>query len=56
MSSEDFESEMIKLRIRYRYDPEAFHTHADELMCNLLRTYGFGAGVDIFENTDKWYS
>lgn len=32
------------------------HIHADNLMCYLLRQLGYGDGVDIFEDADKWYS
>ena len=56
MSPEEFEKEMNIIRERCKNDPERFHSHADELMCNLLRANGFGAGVDIFEKTKKWYA
>ena len=38
------------------YDEEDAHMGMDDLMCDLLRSLGYGDGVDIFENTDKWYS
>ena len=38
------------------YDEEDAHMEMDDLMCDLLRTLGYGDGVDVFENTDKWYS
>ena len=38
------------------YDEEYGHAEMDDLMCDLLRSLGYGDGVDIFENTDKWYS
>ena len=38
------------------YDEEDTHMEMDDLMLDLLRSLGYGDGVDIFENTDKWYS
>lgn len=37
-------------------DQETAHWMADNLMCDVLRQLGFGAGVDIFENMPKWYA
>ena len=53
---EEFKNEMNAIREYYKNDPEGFHSRADKLMCDLLRANGFGAGVDIFEKTKKWYS
>lgn len=43
---------------KYRpyYDKEDAHMEMDDLMCDLLRSLGYGDGVDIFDNTDKWYA
>lgn len=32
------------------------HVDADNLMCQILRSLGYGEGIDIFEKMDKWYS
>ena len=37
-------------------DEEADHVKADELMCQLLTSLGYGEGVKIFRDMDKWYS
>ena len=37
-------------------DTEFKHVNADELMCELLTSLGYGEGVEIFKNMDKWYS
>ena len=37
-------------------DTETNHVSADELMCELLTSLGYGEGVEIFKNMDKWYS
>ena len=43
---------------KYRpyYDEEDAHMEMDDLMLDLLRSLGYGDGVDIFENTNKWYA
>lgn len=38
------------------YDEEDAHREMDGIMANLLRQLGYGKGIDIFENTNKWYS
>lgn len=37
-------------------DEELVHGAMDDLMCNLLRQLGYSEGIDIFENTPKWYA
>ncbi len=43
-------------RIACSDDTEGNHVNADELMCELLTALGYGEGVEIFKNMDKWYS
>jgi len=31
------------------------HMEMDAVMCNTLEKLGFGNGVEIFEDTEKWY-
>ena len=38
------------------YDEEDAHRQMDGIMANLLRQLGYREGIDIFENTNKWYS
>ena len=38
------------------YDQEDQHIDADELMCNVLRSLGYGDGIDIFDSMPKWYA
>ena len=35
---------------------ESAHGPMDNLMCETLKALGYGEGVEIFENTDKWYA
>lgn len=37
-------------------DEEVVHIVMDGIMCNLLRSLGYGEGVDIFNETPMWYS
>lgn len=53
---DEFENDIREAATVYKGDEEGVHIAMDEIMCKLLRNLGFGAGVDIFESTDKWYS
>lgn len=44
------------MKRRQYYDYELFHISADDLMCEILRGFGYGDGVDFFETHEKWYS
>ena len=37
-------------------DKEERHEAMDDLMCEVLREAGYGEGIDIFEDTAKWYA
>ena len=37
-------------------DTEVAHAAADALMCAALRHLGYGAGVDAFEQLERWYA
>jgi len=37
-------------------DPECAHLDADDLMCDLLDSLGYGAGVVTFRASHKWYA
>jgi len=37
-------------------DKEDLHKGMDRLMCMLLSELGYTDGVEVFENTPKWYS
>lgn len=55
----EFERSMQELHEgaeRGDYDYEISHFSADDLMCNVLRQFGYEKGVEIFENMGKWYS
>jgi hypothetical protein len=37
-------------------DTEAAHSRADDAICDLLRSLGYGDVVDEWEKVDKWYA
>lgn len=55
-SAKGFANEMRRIKRQYESDPEAVHDKMDKCMCRLLRELGYGEGVDIFEDTKKWYA
>lgn len=50
----DFYTEMV--RIAFTENQEMGHILADELMCSILTQLGYGDGVKLFEEMEKWYS
>lgn len=58
MTPEEFKIEMQKIHDEYKDkdDPESCHIYMDRLMCDLLIDLGYWEGIDIFENTYKWYA
>ena len=38
------------------WDFEARHSQMDDLMCEALSDLGYGDGVALFKEADKWYA
>ncbi len=55
ITTERFEKMMREI-VERDLHPEDQHLEMDALMCETLRQLGYGKGVDIFENTEKWYA
>lgn len=36
-------------------DNEAAHGYMDSLMCDVLIQLGYGEGVEIYKNYERWY-
>ena len=53
MSKGEFSKRMRK--IAKDPDTEAAHAEADKLLCEMLKQLGYGAGVKVFEDMDRWY-
>lgn len=60
MTPEEFKEAMKNAIVTYDFngelDEELTHVVMDNTMCDLLRSLGYGEGIDIFCNTPKWYS
>ena len=56
MSPKEFKEEMIVIREVADGHPERFHIEADDLICKVMRDLGYGDGIDIFEEHERWYS
>lgn len=39
-----------------RYDEEAAHIDADDLLCEVLVDLGYAEGVKVFNDAHKWYA
>lgn len=56
MTPEFFESEMKRILETSAGDTEVIHARMDTLMEECLTELGYGAGTQIFKETDKWYA
>ena len=57
---EEFYKNMLAIKNKYTVgksqDIEMLHIKFDEYICEVLKSYGFNKGVEVFENTGLWYS
>ena len=68
MTPEEFANQMRELIDKHTHsttffgkdtlylDKEDCHDAMDGLMCKVLTQLGYGEGVDIFNDTPKWYA
>lgn len=57
MTPEEFAAKMKAILVYEGWhDIERDHCEADDLMCEALRSLGYGEGVSIFLKTELWYS
>lgn len=56
MNPEEFYKKMLQLKNDFGEDEEEVHIQMDKLMCDLLLMLGYGDGIEIFDETDKWYA
>lgn len=52
---EEFYEKMLEIK-ELNDNPERVHIYFDEYICDVLKSYGFHKGVEVFENTEIWYS
>ena len=55
ITPEQFAAAMRNI-FRGQNDQEGGHLDADELICKLLESLGYGEGVKVFRAADKWYA
>lgn len=56
MNPKEFYEKMLQLKNDFGGDEEAVHINMDNLICELLSVLGYGDGVEVFNETGKWYS
>lgn len=49
-------SELNRVRDELNDDPEAAHSHADQILCEFLERIGFHNVVHAWQQIDKWYA
>lgn len=54
MTPQEFRKKMLECDASG--DTEAAHGEADELMCDLLESMGYGDGVEVYREMNKWYA
>lgn len=54
LTPEQFCSRM--LAVADSNDIEASHVWGEDLMCEVLTSLGYGQGVAVFEDMEKWYA
>ena len=55
-SPDDFARRMRNVAKQFPDDPERQHILMDNLMCTLLTRLGYTEGVEVFNNTHRWYA
>lgn len=57
---EEFYKNMLAIKNKYTVgksqNTEMLHIKFDEYICDVLKSYGFHKGVEVFEDTELWYS
>lgn len=56
MTPEEFSKKMQEIKDQLEDDEEVVHVKMDCLMCTVLEELGYGEGINIFEQTSKWYA
>lgn len=56
MTPRQFAAEIRNINEKYVGDIEIVHYRCDDLMCDLLKSLGYGAGVQAFKDLYKQYS
>lgn len=54
MTPEEFKDAMSAINDEAWKDPEMAQSEADNLMCEMLSSLGYGEGVEVFRNMERW--
>lgn len=52
----EFRREMEVIKATHEDDEELMHIKMDDVMCRVLYELGYGEGVNVFEQTKKYYA
>ena len=55
VSPDDFLKQMSLLQEDIN-DPENRHEAMDDLLCRVLDSLGYGEGVKVYKQSEKWYA
>ena len=56
MNPQEFYEKMAQISEDCKGDPELCHSEMDRLMCHVLNSLGYAAGIAVFENATIWYA
>jgi len=56
MTPADFTDKVQKIIDEHSHDPEACHSELDDLMESVLYEAGYGQGVDLIRQIERWYA
>ena len=55
MTPDEFATKMKEVFASDEYSVLSAHMRAEEVICKLLKSLGYGKGVETFEQADKWW-
>lgn len=55
ITPEEFEERMKEIKNK-NYDTEGCHIDMDDLMCKVLCRLGYSKGIEVYNDTGKWYA
>lgn len=56
MNKQEAIQELEEIADEFAGDPEAAHMNADQTLCDLLDSLGYGEVVEAWRRVDKWYA
>lgn len=56
INDKEYAEKMKKIVEKYAGDEEACHVWADDLLCEILKEFGFIETVEQYDKVPKWYA